>query len=384
VNILHITPYYAPAYPFGGVVRAVEGMAQALLKRGHNITVLTTDALSQTERYAGALDEILDGVRVVRVRNASLQLRKANLSTPRGFSAIAQELLTWADITHVHEFRTIENLQIAPLAARMSQPLILSPHGTLTLSTGRSTAKATWDRLFSRRVARRLSAVIGLTENELDDVRVLWASLRLELPPLFVVPNGVNAEQFDRPPGGALFREAYGLDDAVVCLFVGRLHPRKGIDVLIRAFQAANVPHTRLVIAGPDEGMMTTIKPLLDERIILTGYLDSETRLAALAAADIFALPATGEGLSMASLEALAAGLPVILSPGCNLPEVETYGAGLIVDPEIESLTHALQQLLTDNDLRRQMSANAHDLIYERFTWDTIGASLDSIYQKFI
>src|SRR3954463_14373925 len=85
LNLLHLTPYYAPAYAFGGVTRAVEGMARALAARGHSVTVLTTDALSQTERYRGALDIDQDGVRVVRVPNRSVMLRgRLNLSTPLG------------------------------------------------------------------------------------------------------------------------------------------------------------------------------------------------------------------------------------------------------------------------------------------------------------
>ena len=144
--------------------------------------------------------------------------------------------------------------------------------------------------------------------------------------------------------GREAFRTRYGLGDATVCLFMGRLHPRKGVEVLVRAFKQANIANTRLVIAGPDEGMLALLQAIKDDRTIMTGYLDGQERLAALAAADIFCLPATGEGLSMAALEALAAGLPAILSPGCNLPEVAQYGAGLIVEPQVEPLAAALRR----------------------------------------
>ena len=121
---------------------------------------------------------------------------------------------------------------------------------------------------------------------------------------------------------------------------------------------------------------------MLDERIIVTGYLDSEQRLAALAAANLFALPATGEGLSMAVLEAMTTGLPVLISPGCNLPEVGTYGAGTIVEPQVEPLARALQSILTDEQQLAQMGVRARQLILERFTWARVAEQLEEVYQK--
>ncbi|MEO8392120.1 MAG: glycosyltransferase [Chloroflexota bacterium] len=387
MNILHLTPYYAPAYAFGGVTRAVEGMARALVDRGHQVTVLTTDALNQHQRYEAVLDSrpIREGeVRVVVVHNFSVRLRgQFNLSTPLGMGKIAADLLKNADILHVHEFRTAENLLVTPVAARLGVPIVLSPHGTLTLSTGRGALKSAWDRLLSPAVARRMGTVVGLTAQEADEAHSAWKSFGLDPAPtrFEVVPNGVNAEEFADLRGKETFRERYGLGNATVCLFMGRLHARKGVEVLARAFQQANVANARLVIAGPDDGMLALLQTIKDDRIVITGYLDGQERLAALAAADLFCLPATGEGLSMAALEALAAGLPAILSPGCNLPEVAQYGAGLIVEPQVEPLAAALRALLTDSDLRARMGVAGRALVRERFSWASVAAQLESIYQ---
>ena len=167
MRILHVTPYYTPAYAFGGVVRSVEGLTRALARRGHAVTVLTTDALDQTHRFMGANDELIDGVHVIRVPNRSLWLRgRANLSTPFGMRAIAHQLIPANDIIHCHEFRTAENLLVTPTAAHQHKSLVLSPHGTLTRSTGRGGLKTVWDQLLSPAVARRFDHVIGLTEAE--------------------------------------------------------------------------------------------------------------------------------------------------------------------------------------------------------------------------
>ncbi len=107
MNILHVTPYYAPAYAFGGVTRAVEGMARALVRHGHTVTVLTTDALTPTERCTDPADEMRDGVRVLRARNL-FKRGTLNLSTPIGLRGLLRDLTP--DVIHCHEFRTVENL----------------------------------------------------------------------------------------------------------------------------------------------------------------------------------------------------------------------------------------------------------------------------------
>jgi glycosyltransferase involved in cell wall biosynthesis len=385
MHILHVTPYYAPAYAFGGVVRSAEGMTRALARRGHRVTVLTTDALNQTGGYTGPTDEMQDGVRVLRSRNLLPWLRgRLNLSTPRGLQQLAKAVLPDADVVHCHEFRTIENLLIAPLAADLRKPLVLSPHGTLARQTGRSMYKAAWDSLLSPRIAPYFEHVIGLTEAEARDAKALWPSLSGKQPAFSVIPNGVDLADYQHLPDPVRFRERYRLGDGPVCLFMARLHPRKGIDVLVRAFRQVDMSEARLLIVGPDEGMRAALEPLLDERMVLTGYLGGDERLAAFAAADLLALPAVGEGMPMVVLEAMAAGLPVIISPECYLPQVASAGAGLEVMPDINRLADALRTLLGDTERRRAMGAAARQLVREQFTWDAIAAQLEAVYQSLL
>jgi glycosyltransferase involved in cell wall biosynthesis len=381
MHILHVTPYYAPAYAFGGVVRAVEGLAQAMRARGHRITVLTTDAYNQSQAYSGALESDENGVRVLRARNLIYPLRgRLNLSTPLMMRRLAAQVLKDVDVVHLHELRSVESLIVAPLAAQRGIPIVLSPHGTLTHTTGRSGLKRLWDRWLSPRVMRHVHAVVGLTVDESAEAAAMWRAVGLS-PLVETIPNGIHADEFAQLENGAAFRARYGLGKSVVCLFMGRLHARKGVDVLARAFTAANVPNARLVFAGPDEGMLAMLQSLAaaDPRIILTGFLDGADRLAALAAADVFALPATGEGLSMAALEAMAAGLPLLLSPGCHLPEAGSAGAALIVEPQVAPLTAALQRLLTDVNARSEMGAAAQRLVRDTFAWDTIAARWERV-----
>ncbi|MDX2141366.1 MAG: glycosyltransferase [Chloroflexota bacterium] len=412
MHILHVTPYYAPAYAFGGVVRAVEGLAQALFRRGHRLTVLTTDAYDLSHPYEGALESDEQGIRVIRVRNLVYPFRRLNLSTPIAMRDRASQLLDDVDVVHLHELRTVEALLVAPLAHQRGIPIVLSPHGTLPISTGRGGLKQLWDQLLSPVVMHRVAAVVGLTDDETAQARTFAertgdssgrrssASIHLA-----TIPNGVdlaisgpvsgikgtqlpvqNSEPGTEHHELRTTNYQLGVMNAttVTVLFLGRLHARKGVDILARAFMRANIPNSRLVIAGPDEGMLPALQALAaqDSRIELVGFLDGAARLHALAQADVFALPATGEGLSMALLEAMAAGIPLLISPGCHLPEAERAGAALIVPPEIEPLADALRVLMSDAERRQGMGEAARKLAEERFSWEGVAAQWEATYEN--
>ncbi len=382
MHILQITPYYAPAYAFGGVVRAVEGLSQALVGRGHRVTVLTTDAYTREHPLAEPHHTWIDGVRVLRYPNRIYALRRLNLSTPLGMPAGLRRHVPDADVVHLHEFRTLESWFAAQIAAEVGVPLLLSPHGTLTRTTGRSALKTLWDRLLSRRVAAEIERVIALTEREEADVGALWRELLGREPATTIIPNGISAAEFATLPDDAPFRTRYSLGDARLVLFLGRLHPRKGVEVLVEAFRAAKLPHAKLLLAGADEGSLQAIQPYLGANIRHLGFLDARERLEALAAADLFALPAQGEGLSLASLEALAAGVPVLLSPECYLPDVEPAGAGRIVPPQVEALTAALRDLFADPGTLAAMQEQTRPFIAAHYTWERVAAAMEAVYRE--
>jgi glycosyltransferase involved in cell wall biosynthesis len=392
MNLLHVTPYYAPAWAFGGVVQAVAGLAETQAATGHQVTVLTTDALDRRRRI-DARSEVLGDVSVVRIRNASAWLRgRFNLDAPLGLGAAAGRLIRERsiDLIHAHEQRTVENLLVAPAARRLGVPLLVSPHGTLPYSTGRGLAKRLWDAGLGRRWMRSISLVHALTEVEADEARRLWARLGIPLRPnqIAVVPNGVVAA----PPGPAsarrAFRDRWGLGDRQVVLYLGRLSERKGLELLLTAFGAAaqRIQEARLVIAGPDEGVLGRLRAQaraagIEGRVLFTGLLTGEERLGAFRAADVFALAATGEGFAIAALEALASGLPVVLTEGCNFPEVAGAGAGFVVPPSAEALSAAIQHLLHDAPLRGLMAERGRDLIASRYAWPIVAGEMEGVYR---
>ena len=389
MKLLHVIPYYAPAWAYGGVVRAATDLTRALAEAGHEVHVLTTDTLNPTARIATPI-EIIDDVHVYRVPNWNNALRgKFNLSSPRGIAAATRAITADAgiELVHCHEVRTVENLRVTRAARGLGLPIAVSPHGTLPLDTGRPAIKKGWDRVFGRGLLRRFDRVIALTGSEAADARTIWGNCGVPLPAerIAIVPNGVHVGDYANLPDPVRFRAQWGLGDGPVVLFLGRLHERKGAQFLIPAF-AEQIPTARLLMVGPDEGMLATLQAQVQEynlqdRVIFTGLLTGADKLAALAAADVFAMPAVGEGFSMAVLEAMACGLPVLLTPGCNFPEAAEAGAGLVVERTVPAVVEGLRALLLDATRRANMGRAARELVHARYTWPQVVRQLEQVYE---
>lgn len=388
MRVLHLVPYYAPAWGFGGVVRAVHGLAGALAAQGHAVTVLTTDAGDQGQRLP-VHEEVLDGVRVLRCRNLLPVLRKANLSSPVGMGAALRSILPDVDILHLHEFRTVENLWALALVGHGGPPVVLSPHGTLGYGAGRRWIKRGWDALAGRWSTRRIDHVAALTVDEAAGVRALWQQFGLALPDdaVSVIPNGVNPAEFAVLPPGGSFREYWGIPpQAPLVLFMGRLHRRKGVHLLVEVLTL--LPQAWLAVVGPDEGELAGLQALAQQRgvanrVIFTGLLTGANKLAALADATVLALPAVGEGLPMVVLEAMAAGLPVAISDECHLPEAIRAGAGVRLESlEAAAIAAVLGPVLANPAQREAMGRAAQVLVAERFTWDRVAAAMAAVYQR--
>jgi glycosyltransferase involved in cell wall biosynthesis len=120
------------------------------------------------------------------------------------------------------------------------------------------------------------------------------------------------------------------------------------------------------------------------DRVVFAGPLSGDARLAAFAAADVFALPAAGEGFSVAALEALACRVPVVLSPDCGFQEVAEQGAGVIAAPSAPALADALRDLLGDRPRLAEMRERAWRLAGERYSWANIAPRVDAAYRSAI
>lgn len=177
MNVLHVTPYFAPAWACGHVPRAVTALARAQLAAGHEVVVLTTDATAPHERLPSG-EAPVEGVRVFRVRNVSGVARMwLNVSTPVGMRYRARALFQSEqfDIVHFHELRTVENLVVAA-EAPSAVPLVLSPHGTLNGRLGLSWARRAWDASVGDRLLGRVSQLVACSDAEAVEITALYGA----------------------------------------------------------------------------------------------------------------------------------------------------------------------------------------------------------------
>ncbi|MBI3090848.1 MAG: glycosyltransferase [Candidatus Tectomicrobia bacterium] len=297
------------------------------------------------------------------------------------------------DLLHLHGLFSYPTLLGSRLARYFHRPYIVSPHGMLDpwALAWKAWKKRPYFKLFDHRTLKRAAALHALTAAEGRQ----FAALGLQRP-TFVLPNGIDPDDYRSVPPRAVLDARYPeLRGKRYLLFLGRLHPKKGLDVLLEAFgmlvrRVAGCSDLLLVLAGPDNvGYRAALELAvaryeLSQHVRFTGLLEGEEKLSALGAAELFVLPSHSEGFSMAALEAAACGCPVVLSPACNFPEIEAAGGGVIVEPRGEALARALGALLTDPVRRRDMGRRGQALVREKLNWESIAARMIAVYEDIL
>jgi glycosyltransferase involved in cell wall biosynthesis len=379
LRILHVIASLAPRY--GGPSKVCAELCDELARRGEQVSIFTTDVDGP-----GRLDVPLD--RPARVGAA--EVRYFPVQWPRRFVMswpLARALRTAIprhDIVHIHSLYLFPSTVAAHYCRRAGVPYLVRPHGTLDPYMFRRHRARKWvyERLFEWRNLRRAAALhfTSLEEEEL--------TRPLGLPtPGVVVPPGVHVERY-RPMNGteaAPWGETRGRR---VILFLGRLNFKKGLDLLARAFVelARRRPDVHLVLAGPDDDDYgRAVRGWLAQggvadRCTFTGMLEGSSKLAAFHHAEVFVLPSYSENFGVAVVEAMACGLPVVISDRVNIwREVAHAGAGRVVPCDAAAVSLGLASVLDDPG-RDAMGERGRRLVTERFTWAAAGARMLDAY----
>ena len=371
MHLLFVTPFYKPAYTYGGPTRSIPALAEGLASLGVEVTVYTTNANGKQNLPLDAgKPSYLDGVEVVYfnrdIPGSYFYTRQLGIACHRNANIF--------DAIYVASNWAYPLIPACKSAGNAKRPYIITPRTSFMQKTwkGKFLKKWVYHYGIERRLINRAAAVHYTSDLECHEST--WLNLR---PSSFIVPNPVDIREFAHLPQRGTFREAHHISlGEKIILYLGRIEARKGLDLTLSAFAqiASDFPTSRLVLAGPDEdNYSVTLRELaaqlgIAERVQFTGYLNSHQRLEAYADSDIFILSSRSENFGMAVVEAMACGLPVIVSDLVGLaPVIKNDSAGLVTPLTPDDITAAIRALLQDEQLCKQFGYKGIQVAYERF-----------------
>jgi len=389
MRILHVIPTMSARY--GGPAKACGEMSMAIADRGHDVEIFTTNYDGFGGYIEPSAGPLSDRRTDIKVHTFPVDLPPDYFRISRPFASALNEAMQRVDLVHVHSLYLFTTLASGFFAKRHNVPLILRPHGTLDpyIYPRHRGRKYVVEWLYQNRMFKRAAAIHYTTAEERD----LAAPYTFGRPG-FITPLGLNIEDYrPKPPRGSFRARFPETRDKAILLFLGRINFKKGLDVLAKAFGeiAREKEDVHLVIAGPDND---ALKPKVErwlkaegvlEKTTFTGMLVGEAKLAALTDADLFVLPSFSENFGIAVIEALACGLPVLISDKVNIwREIDAAGVGRVepVDP-IRFGQQALSMLRDPDALRRQ-GERGIETVTNLFNWSSIGERLDQVYQAVI
>jgi glycosyltransferase involved in cell wall biosynthesis len=389
MKILHAVAAYYPFQERGGPVFKVGALAAGLARRGHEVTVVTPDLglekhaeiQPQLRKHAFGWRLEREGVEIIYLSTVT-QYRALTLNpSVMGF---CRTLLPRFDLVHCYGLYDFLGPAVGYFCRSADIPYIVEPMGMYRPIDRSLWLKRLWHGTLGKGFLRGASKIVATSE--LEERELLDAGF----PQTQVVVryNGIDPALLPGLPSRGSFRAKWGLPRSEpLVLFLSRIIPRKGVDLLIDAFARACTESGRLMIAGPEgeRGYLGFLEKRAREsgagdRILFCGPLYDEDKKAALRDADIFALPSRYENFANVAAEAMACGVPVIVTDACGIsPLVDGIG-GLVIAREQEALTQALSSLIHDEALYARLKEGC-SRVADQLAWGTLTGQMERHYQ---
>jgi glycosyltransferase involved in cell wall biosynthesis len=385
MKILIVIPALGPVY--GGPTKSVIELAQALGKKGIEVDIVATNA-------NGSIS--LDVPTSIWINEKYYRVQYFPYCNFLDYK-FSISLTIWL-LQHVNDYDLVHTNAIfsypvlpAHWACQIyNVPYIMTPHGMLEpwALAYKASKKRFYFNLLEKPAFQRANAIQMLASTEAKRIEPLKLTT-----PLVVVPNGIHAQDFETLPDIEQFYQQFPhTRNKTIILFLGRIDPKKGLDLLASAFAKvhAHFSQTHLVIAGPDNiGFSQTVENYFAEAgcldaVTFTGMLTGDLKYAALSAASLYVAPSYSEGFSVSVLEGMAAKLPCVITTGCNFPEAAIAQAALVVDIDADKIANALIDCLTQPEQAKSMGDRACQFIFEKYTWEKIANQMQQVYVSII
>jgi glycosyltransferase involved in cell wall biosynthesis len=387
MKILQIIPGYIPAGFASGTIGPTHSLNRALVKQGVDVTVFTTNIDGATTIDVPLNEEVdIDGVKVFyfpitfRPWQYARDMRKT----------LAKQAMNY-DLIHISGAFLSESFFGSYYARKYKKPYIISPHGSFMIDplSRKALKKKIYINLFEKRILKNAQAIHFTIEKEKED----YIKAGFPLKKALIIPNGISIENYETSAGGP-FRKKFGIDnDKKIILFLGRIHPIKGLDTLIDACAIvfASEPNAILVIAGPDENGYKKIieaqilKNDIRDRVIFAGVVSGDDKNYMFKDGDVFALTSYSENFSMATIEAMQYGLPVVITEEVGVsPYIKQSDAGIVVKKTATETANAILKILSDKNSAEIMGTNGMNLVKKEFDSNSVAKRFFEAYKKII
>jgi glycosyltransferase involved in cell wall biosynthesis len=376
VRVLHVTPYFAPAFRYGGPPRSILGLCRALQDAGVEVEVFTTTA--NGDRPLPAAPQGIE-YENVRVRYFPLAW-PSRYWRAEGLRSALNRAARDADLIHVHGLWNMTSWAGVASARAARRPHVISPRGMLQPDAMR------------RHRGLKTLAYWGIERSNLESAALLHATSDAERNELTryrcrvsVIPNGVALDGAT-PEAVAHLRDRAGICDGdEVVAFVGRLHPIKRLDLLADAFAILRRSHpsAKLLIAGPDEGgYRRHLEPLfapVSDATRWLGPLESRDIAALFAISRVLVQCSDSESFGMSVAEALTAGVPVVATNGSGWTDLQTMQCGYSVAHNAAAIADGISRVL-DNADPAAMRSRARAWARQTFAWSSVARAMADAY----
>ncbi len=296
-----------------------------------------------------------------------------------------RDLVSAADIIHLMGHWTLLNALVYVAARLANKPYVVCPAGALPIYGRSKLLKRLYNLLVGKAIIRNASGWIAVTAAEFSH----FEAYGIEAAKVVVIPNGVSATDFIPQDSEQKFRSKYHLSDAPIVLFMGRLNPIKGPDLLLQAFAQIKdvIRDYQLVFAGPDEGMQSTLAALaaqhgVADRVRFLGFIDGSDKISAYHTARLLVVPSRHEAMSIVALEAGICGTAVMLTDQCGFGEIKTVDPSLEVTADIAGIAAGLQHLLSQPALIDCVALSFQQLVVTKYSWNSIFVKYINLYRQ--